>query len=33
MVQQHLSGLVLNTILKIVEEVGDPYQANPGWTA
>ena len=30
MVQQHLSGLILNTILKIVEEVGDPYQVKPG---
>ena len=25
-----LSGLILNTILKIVEDLGDPYQAKPG---
>ena len=25
LVQQHLSGLILNTILKIVEDLGDPY--------
>ena len=30
LVQQHLSGLILNTILKIVEDLGDPYQAKPG---
>ena len=29
MVERHLSGLILNPILKIVEEMGDPYQANP----
>ena len=28
--QQHLSGLILNTILKIVEDLGDPYPAKPG---
>ena len=30
LVQQHLSGLILNAILKIVEDLGDPYQAKPG---
>ena len=30
LVQQHLSGLILNTILKIVEDLGGPYQAKPG---
>ena len=30
LIQQHLSGLILNTILKIVEDLGDPYQAKPG---
>ena len=30
LVQQHLSGLILNTILGIVEDLGDPYQAKPG---
>ena len=30
LVQQHLSGLILNTVLKIVEDLGDPYQAKPG---
>ena len=30
LVQQHLSGLILNTILKIVEDLDDPYQAKPG---
>ena len=25
LVQQHLSGFILNTILKIVEDLGDPY--------
>ena len=30
LVQQHLSGLIMNTILKIVEDLGDPYQAKPG---
>ena len=25
LVQQHLPGLILNTILKIVEDLGDPY--------
>ena len=29
-VQQRLPGLMLNTILKIVEDLGDPYQAKPG---
>ena len=28
MVQQHLSGLILNTILKTVEEMSDSYQTN-----
>ena len=30
LVQQHLSGLILNTMLKIVEDLGDPYQVKPG---
>ena len=30
LIQQHLSGLILNTVLKIVEDLGDPYQAKPG---
>ena len=30
LVQQHLSGLILGTILRIVEDLGDPYQAKPG---
>ena len=30
LVQQHLPGLILNTILKIVEDLGDPYRAKPG---
>ena len=30
LVQQHLPGLILNTILKIAEDLGDPYQAKPG---
>ena len=30
LVQQHLPSLILNTILKIVEDLGDPYQAKPG---
>ena len=30
LVQQHLPDLILNTILKIVEDLGDPYQAKPG---
>ena len=30
MVQQHLPGLILGTILRIVEDLGDPYQAKPG---
>ena len=30
LVQQHLPGLILGTILRIVEDLGDPYQANPG---
>ncbi len=29
-VQQHLPGLILNTILRIVEDLGDPYRAKPG---
>ena len=29
-VHQYLPGLILSTILKIVEEMGDPYQARPG---
>ena len=28
-VQQHLPGLILGTILGIVEDLGDPYQAKP----
>ena len=28
-VHQYLPGLILSTILKIVEEMGDPYQARP----
>ena len=30
LVQQHLSGLILSTILRIVEDLGGPYQAKPG---
>ncbi len=30
MVQQYLPGLILNTILEIVREMGDPYQTKPG---
>ena len=30
LVQQYLSGLILNTILKIVQTLGDPYRAKPG---
>ena len=30
MVQQYLPDLILNTILEIVEEMGDPYQTKPG---
>ena len=30
LVQQHLSGLILSTILGIVEDLGDPYRAKPG---
>ena len=30
LVQQHLPGLILGTILRIVEDLGDPYQAKPG---
>ena len=30
MVQQHLPGLILNTILEIIKEMDDPYQARPG---
>ena len=30
LVQQHLPGLILSTILRIVEDLGDPYQAKPG---
>ena len=30
MVQQYLPGLILNTILEIVGEMGDPYQTKPG---
>ena len=32
-VHQYLPGLILNTILKTVEEMGDPYQARPGLAA
>ena len=27
---EHLSSLILNTILKIAEDLGYPYQAKPG---
>ena len=30
LVQQHLPGLILSTILGIVEDLGDPYRAKPG---
>ena len=30
LIQQHLSGLILSTILGIVEDLGDPYRAKPG---
>ena len=30
MVQQYLPGLILNTILETVGEMGDPYQTKPG---
>ena len=30
MVQQYLPGLILNTILKTVREMDDPYQTKPG---
>ena len=30
MVQQYLPGLILNTILKIIAEMDDPYQTKPG---
>ena len=30
LVQQHLPGLMLGTILGIAEDLGDPYQAKPG---
>ena len=30
LVQQHLPGLTLGTILRIVEDLGDPYRAKPG---
>ena len=30
MVQQYLPGLILNTILGIIRELGDPYDAKPG---
>ena len=30
LIQQHLSSLILSTILRIVEDLGDPYQAKPG---
>ena len=30
LVQQHLPGLMLSTMLRIVEDLGDPYQAKPG---
>ena len=30
LVQQHLPGLILSTILRIVEDLGDPYRAKPG---
>ena len=30
LVRRHLSGLILGTIPRIVEDLGDPYQAKPG---
>ena len=30
LIQQYLPGLILNTILKIVNDLGDPYTARPG---
>ena len=30
LIQQYLPGLILNTILKIVNDLGDPYIAKPG---
>ena len=30
LVQQYLPGLILNTVLKIIHEFGDPYVARPG---
>ena len=30
LVQQHLPGPILNTILGIIRELGDPYVARPG---
>ena len=30
LVQQYLPGLILNTILGIIRELGDPYDAKPG---
>ena len=30
LIQQYLPGLILNTILKIVNDLGDPYAARPG---
>ena len=30
LVQQYLPGLILNTILEIICELDDPYDAKPG---
>ena len=30
LVQQYLPGLIMNTILRIIRELGDPYVAKPG---
>ena len=30
LVQQYLLGLILNTILGIIQDLGDPYVAKPG---
>ena len=30
LVQQYLPGLIMNTILGIIRELGDPYVAKPG---
>ena len=30
LVQQYLPGLILNTILGIIRELGDPHDAKPG---